>query len=431
MHVYKKLSFGGTAKSVELFFRHHDTALFDVRLRTIDGLGARGKRLQSNGYDIESVNSVEALHRRLQRDDIDIVHVHGSFERGDEVITAAHQENTPAIFKSTHFGMEEDGDLSDLIDKYIYISKFIFLRYLYLNEIPLQHPHWESNHRVLYNPLNTQAQPSAVSDMYRKKFEIPKSHILIGKVGRAVAAKWGKITLRAFERLLRERSDVHLLLGNPPEEIRSKVDQLGMSDNVYYVNDIPLGEMYHFYDSIDILAHSSRMGETFGYVMAEAMLRRTPVVVNSQPMRDNGQLELIRNDVTGYVTGYIDPYLDALKTLIDDDTTRKSMGRRARTSITTRFDASRLTRRLERIYVDELMDIGVLSASNPASKYRGAMITDMVAFDAEYHQRLRELYGGTSMKYELERLTWEGIKRLPRFRMELYKIASSRGPFIE
>lgn len=424
MHIYKKLDFGGTAKSVELFVRHHDTSSFDVRLRTFDALGVRGERLQSNGHDVKAVDSVERIQECLKRDNIDIVHVHGSFQRGDEVIATAHREDTPAIFKSTHFGMEEDGNLANLIDKYIYISKFIFLRYLYLNKIPLRHPHWESNHRVLYNPVDTQLQVSTGHKDYRHKFDIPESHTLIGKVGRAVAAKWGDITLRAFDRLRSERSDIHLLLGNAPEQVRSKINKLGISDSVYYVDNIPLGEMYNFYDSIDILAHSSTMGETFGYVMAEAMMRKTPVLVNSQPMRDNGQLEIVRNGVTGFVTSDTDSYVDALRTLINDDAKRKSMGCRARTSITTRFDASRLTRRLERIYVDELVNAGVDSVSSLASKYRGAMITDMVAFDAEYHRLLHELYGGTSMNYELKRLMWGSIKRIPTSRMRLYKIAS-------
>lgn len=434
MHVYKKLGIGGTAKSVELFLRHHDTSLFDVRLRTINGLGVRGERLQSSGYDVKAVGSVEEIQRLLQQGDdvdVDVVHVHGSFERGDDVIAAAHRSGTPAIFKSTHFGMEEDGDLADLVDKYIYISKFIFLRYLYLNKIPLQHQHWESDHRVVYNPVDIDVSPSPDSGIFRTRFDIPDTHILIGKVGRAVAAKWGDITLRAFERLRRERSDVHLLLGNAPEEVRFRVDQLGVTDSVYYVDDIPLGEISNFYDSIDILAHSSSMGETFGYVMAEAMINEKPVVVNSQPMRDNGQIELVRNGVSGYVTGHTEAYADALRKLADDDAKRRDMGRRAKTSIVTRFDASRITRRLERIYVDELLNAGALADPHPARKKQGAVLTDMVAFDAEYHRLLGDLYGGTYRGHQLERITWETIKRIPRRRLELYNIASSRGPFIE
>ena len=61
-------------------------------------------------------------------------------------------------------------------------------------------------------------------------------------------------------------------------------------------------ELAAFYGSLDALAHANDTGESFGLVIAEAMACGLPVVTHPCPgERDNAQLDLVQDGVTGFV----------------------------------------------------------------------------------------------------------------------------------
>ena len=47
------------------------------------------------------------------------------------------------------------------------------------------------------------------------------------------------------------------------------------------------------YSSLDCFLHAARIGESFGMVLAEAMLCGCPVVTASRPFKDNSQVEVV------------------------------------------------------------------------------------------------------------------------------------------
>ena len=55
------------------------------------------------------------------------------------------------------------------------------------------------------------------------------------------------------------------------------------------------------YSAFDLMIHVAEQGESFGYVLAEALLCKTPVITLSTPWGDNSQCEVVGNRKGGYV----------------------------------------------------------------------------------------------------------------------------------
>ena len=100
-----------------------------------------------------------------------------------------------------------------------------------------------------------------------------------------------------------------------------------------------------------------RVVETFGCVIAEAMANRLPVVMISTPQRkkSNAQVELVEDGVTGVVCRFQWSYAAAAVELLRNHPLREKMGQRGYDKAREQFEAGKITRRLEQIYLD-LMD---------------------------------------------------------------------------
>ncbi len=105
---------------------------------------------------------------------------------------------------------------------------------------------------------------------------------------------------------------------------------------------------------MDVFIHGSRIGETFGCVIAEAMANGIPVVTLSTPQRKkaNAQAELVQHNVTGFVCRWQWQYAGAVIELLRNHELRAGFGRRSYEKARTQFEASALSRKLEHLYYD-------------------------------------------------------------------------------
>jgi len=323
-HVHPSLGFGGTEKSIETMVRYA-TDRFKPHVLCLDDLGVRGESLRDDGYPVEVVRDNLEVRDYTREQEIDVVHVHGGFDRGTEVVDIARKEGIPATLKSLHFGKPDDGNLKTHVDRYLYVGKMIFLRHFLLSNRSLSPATWQDNHRLLYNPLDLQQIDPDGPRKYREKFDISEDAPVVGKIGRSAPEKWGHVMIDALDQVVAERPDIHIILVNTPEKIRRQLRSLG-HDRVHHVDGVPLGDIDEFHNSIDVLTHSSAIGECCPYVFLEAMASGTPIVVDSQPMRDNGQIELLDHGTHGYVANTPRAYADATLKLLNDPDLRKSMG---------------------------------------------------------------------------------------------------------
>jgi len=417
-HIHPSLGFGGTQKSIETMVRYA-TERFEPHVLCLDDLGVRGESLRNEGYPVEVVENTLEVRDYIRERDIDVVHVHGGVDRGTEIVDIARKEEVPATLKSLHFGKPDDGEFKPHVDRYLYVGKMIFLRYLLLSNRSLSPATWRDNHRLLYNPLDLQQIDPDGLGKYREKFDIPDDAPVIGKIGRSAPEKWGHVMIDALDHIVAERPDVHVILVNTPEKIRRQLRSLE-HERVYHIDGVPLGEINEFHKSIDVLTHSSAIGECCPYVFLEAMASGTPIVVDSQPMRDNGQIELIDHGTHGYVANTPKAYAGATLELLNDPELRASMGEAGQERVDTTFAAEKIADRLEALYATVLVENDAIDGDELPWWEGPPEVTNMPSFAEDYARRLDTYYDGPGTRHEAEQYAWDLVTSLPIGRKATY-----------
>jgi hypothetical protein len=196
LHAPTRWDIGGTEKAAELFIREHSEA-FNAYGAGVHRGGPRADSLRDSGYEVCEPNGVDELAEYMSEKEIDIVHSHS----GDtELIGAAAAEaGVPIHVRTDQFGNYFEADSGSGIDYFFYPSKTILLRTLILNDIGVEGG-WKGKMAHLYNPLDVDEVTQGES--LREEYGIPDTVPVVGKIGRPVPEKWGKLTIRAFDRVL-------------------------------------------------------------------------------------------------------------------------------------------------------------------------------------------------------------------------------------
>jgi glycosyltransferase involved in cell wall biosynthesis len=121
-----------------------------------------------------------------------------------------------------------------------------------------------------------------------------------------------------------------LVVGDGPQRStwQNQVDQLGLNDCIEFAGSVETeSEVVTLLESAKVLAAPS-VREGFGMVTLEAAAHGVPVVTVDHPR--NAARHLVQDGVTGFsVAPEPGAFADALQTLLEDETLRKSMSRDA------------------------------------------------------------------------------------------------------
>jgi glycosyltransferase involved in cell wall biosynthesis len=196
---------------------------------------------------------------------------------------------------------------------------------------------------VMPNLVDTRAfAPSgtAVREGYRRRYGIPADAFVLGRIGQPIDPKWSPVIFRAYAAAGNERPDWYLLLAGLPPELRRHARALPASLRSRVV-EVPFmysdEELQGCYAAMDVFLHASAIGESFGLVLAEAMLCERPVITLSTPARDNSQLEVVGHDRGGLVVNDESGMIEAMMRLAEDPHLRARLGRDGAASIRHRY----------------------------------------------------------------------------------------------
>lgn len=197
---------------------------------------------------------------------------------------------------------------------------------------------------VFYCPIE---RPLTHEDL-RSKLGISKDAFVIGRVGRADPGIHDPISLQAFQKIQNEKS--YFLALAAPENMVEEARRLGLK-NFIALQPMFGADLSRFYNTIDVLAHARRDGETFGCNIAEAMMHGKPIVSHLTKYM-NAQQEVIGD--AGFVVADGDwrAYAAHLERLRDDRAFRIELAKRAEARALEQFEVERLTKKLEGIYED-------------------------------------------------------------------------------
>jgi glycogen(starch) synthase len=192
--------------------------------------------------------------------------------------------------------------------------------------------------RTIYNPV-AQAAFDAASDL-------PGKDGLISFAGRLVSEKGLDTLLRALVLVPDARLEI---VGDGPmgPAYRDLADELGISLRVSFLGSMGFDGVAAAYARASVVCVPSAWDEPFGFVAAEAMAMRRPLVVTP-----SGALVELCTEGRGFVAARRDPaaLATSLQEALADDQQRLDRARRASTFAIERFSADRVGSAYESVY---------------------------------------------------------------------------------
>jgi glycosyltransferase involved in cell wall biosynthesis len=272
----------------------------------------------------------------------DILHLHrpGLPDSLSASILASLRHPALRVIETNVFAYVDDSEDRKLFDLHLLLSRWCLKK-------------WVNGSRGLkdraagvvipYSVDCTSFAPSSEEQKlsFRSELGIPVDAFVYGRVGQPVEVKWSPLLLRSFCEVAERYADAHLVLvGLPPElqrqfkllpeKVRARVHQLPIVNT-----DV---ELQRYYGTMDVFVHAADKGESFGMVLCEAMLCGLPVITLSTPLRDNSQIEVVRNGEAGIVVSDQCGFTAAMNALHEDATLRENISRHAPEHVRRNYD---------------------------------------------------------------------------------------------
>lgn len=169
------------------------------------------------------------------------------------------------------------------------------------------------------------------------------SVIRVGCV-KTVSEVYGQdILIRAFAGVVKELDGVGVsllleLVGSGPdiEKFGALAVELGVGDRVKFSGYVPNDQIMEVHRGFDIEVYPTRVEETFGVSVVEAMSCGVPCIVS----KTGGLQDLVEDGVSGFhvPVGDVDAIKSRLIELIRDPVLRKSVGEAAKKRVAERYD---------------------------------------------------------------------------------------------
>jgi glycosyltransferase involved in cell wall biosynthesis len=324
----------------------------DVRVLTIDALGSRTEYLAKEGIICSCIATQPGSIDEISKWSPDIVHIHraGIYEgKINQIIIELKNRVNPIVIETNIFSRVDYKISPNIIDIHLHLTKWCLWKWL----------QWSKS--LPHKPLSTILPNSVISSLFyrsspqdilncKNRLGIPQNNFVFGRIGANCEAKWHPTIISSFKHIAETHEEVSLLLVSPPPSIINLVKNLPVDiQNKVFVtpkieND---GELRLLYSSMDVMIHASRIGESFGIVLAESLLCETPVIVLSSPMKDNSQVEIIKHQQTGLVVNNTTSFIQAMKEIYDRQDKAKEFGKNGRRDILANYDNEFVCTRLD------------------------------------------------------------------------------------
>lgn len=326
----------------------------EVKVLTIGGLGPRADYLASEGIESFCLNLDQNAFKNVLYWFPDAVHIHrpGMYDKQiNPIIIDLKNSINPLILETNIFSRVDYQIPSGYIDLHLHLTEWCLWKWLEWSKV------------LSYKPLGTVLPYSLISDSFyrssakditakKQEIGIPEDYFVFGRVGANCESKWHPIIIDAFEELAQHQDNISLMLVAPPPSIQDKVKKLVPNIRrkvfiippIYNAND---SELRLLYSTMDVMLHASRIGESFGMVLAESLLCETPVITLSSPTKDNSQAEIVEHNKAGKVVNNYKGFIDAMTELIHNHNQVSKMGINGRKQMVDKFDNQHVARRLE------------------------------------------------------------------------------------
>jgi len=208
-------------------------------------------------------------------------------------------------------------------------------------------------YQVIYNSVDLarfESRPDA-GRAFRQRHQIPEDRIVVLQVSWIIPEKGiGDLLAAARDVIARDRRAHFVFAGEGAyrKEYMRQADELGISGHVTWTGLVQDPVREGLFDASDIVCQMSRWEEVFGWVIAEAMASRKPLVGT----RVGGIPELIEDGVNGYLVSRGDTaaMTEKILSLMVEPDLRQRFGLAGYQTVESKFDLERNVSKLLRLY---------------------------------------------------------------------------------
>ena len=376
-----ELGLGGTEYTIQLISKYLNKDNFEVTVVGVKEGGARVKLIQELGINVVVLNGdLNKLARLLQ--ETDVFHWHGDGSLNPELFAVVKANKPKLVLMTNIFGLYNHSGFYDIVDYDLFVSKMILVRRM-LTDRDLEDD-FASKRRALSNPvdvnhINSLLPTNSELKAFKKQNNLQNSFI-VGRVGYSDNAKFDLITLDGFAEFAKKVAHAKFLLVGATSEILEYAKALNILDKlIVFDTTLDLKQLLMYYSAIDIFLAASKIGESFGMFIAEAMTVGIPVVTINTPGQDNAQIELVDNGQTGFVVSRDkEKIADVLFFLYEDEKIREILSESAKRKVSKEYKADKIVKSLENLICSHLYSAIDINSKSLVKNYTQETVNDYI-----------------------------------------------------
>jgi glycosyltransferase involved in cell wall biosynthesis/cephalosporin hydroxylase len=401
------LNKGGTQRAAQVFAEAYKEMGHDSRILSFYGGGSRYEELKDFikiWIDLSAQNLEE-----IKEWSPNIVHIHSNGLQKNDVLKFLKIIKNQATKTIEQNVFSTPSPWEDQVDLSFQFSKWALWIYLMRGGD-------SRKAEILPNPVQCQNFKKAHRDEvidFKQKYNIPENSYVIGRIGQSDHAKWSEMMIDVFDETAKKKNNIYLLLVNPPLNVIKKSHHSKFKDKIVIIDRI-IGDknLSTAYSCLDLMIHVAEKGESFGYVLAEALLCETPVITLSTPWADNSQIEVAPHLKGSYVVSTKKELIEAINAHVKDP--RKIQTERGKEHIIENYDANKIANKAVFLTFNQSTKFHQLKDINQAmiqllnnSANKPGLITKFIIKNNLFYLRKILLY-----KYPIKYLKTEIKKRI-------------------
>ncbi|MCC7371775.1 MAG: glycosyltransferase family 4 protein [Chloroflexi bacterium] len=310
------------------------------------------------------IGNAPLLPGLLSPERFDVIHLHYPFIFGAEMIWARARATGVPYVLTHHNDLIGDGGRGKLFEVYSRVTAPVILGGARkLAAVSLDHAancrlggifrrRW-SDVVEMPNGVDTEIfRPDADGASVRARLGIsPDARVVlfVGAMDRAHHFKGVEYLLRALAQI-EDRDVIGLLVGEGDLRpgFQAETDRLGLSERTRFIGGIPHAQLPPYYAAADVVVLPSFPPESFGMVLIEGMACGVPVIAHNIP----GVRTVVKHGETGLLVepGDTPGLAEAITRIVQDRSTRDTMGARGLAHVHERYTWPAIGRRLEALY---------------------------------------------------------------------------------
>jgi glycosyltransferase involved in cell wall biosynthesis len=312
--------------------------------------GPRRAVLETDGIEVHLAADANAIRKQLHELRPDVIHAHapGHPHEGDILGRALADLPKIPVVQTNVFGRFDNPKEDRWTDFRLFVSWTSCVQAARRSFQRLNKDFFRRASVAVY-PLDANDGPSSPEiQQFRQQYGIHQDEILLGRLSRPEPNKWTDLPIAAFRIAARRDPRLKLLLREPPPAVARSLNVA--SDRERFVV-LPAtsdpAELALTMASLDVVLHTSSVGESFGYGIAEPMNYAKPVIANSTPWQDQAQIELVRHGECGFIASTPGTVADAILKLANNADLRMRFGKNGQAHIRNLASPEESTDRLE------------------------------------------------------------------------------------